>query len=294
MRNKNFKNFNDKFFEIYPHSNFVFLNESKLKNHIIVITNNGKFDYRARRLLQGVIPTVLSNSEKINKLNSFLKEKFDVRYEIIKICNNIDFCLIKDKYGICKVEIASLKIGSNPSIRSALFKNKYFVNQIKEVHGELYDYSKVNYINNSVHIKIICKKHGLIEIVPSYLLRGRICNKCSTDNLSNNAFKYKVWFNRAAKSKYFDSFKVYIIKCFNNNETFYKIGKTYQLLKKRLIDIPYSYEIVKIFEERGIDINNSIKISKIEAELKKINKSNKYHPKISFGGQTECFTKINN
>lgn len=38
--------------------------------------------------------------------------------------------------------------------------NKEFVDRAKEVHGDKYDYSKVEYVNNRAKICIICPIHG--------------------------------------------------------------------------------------------------------------------------------------
>ena len=37
------------------------------------------------------------------------------------------------------------------------------------------------------------------------------------------------------KSKKFEDFKVYIIKCWNEEEEFYKIGKTYRKISRRFL-----------------------------------------------------------
>ena len=41
-----------------------------------------------------------------------------------------------------------------------------FIKKAREIHNDKYDYSLVNYINNRIKIKIICKKHGLFEQRP--------------------------------------------------------------------------------------------------------------------------------
>jgi len=53
-----------------------------------------------------------------------------------------------------------------------------FIEDAKKVHGDLYDYSKVKYINNSSKIKIICKIHGVFEQVPISHLNRKGCFEC--------------------------------------------------------------------------------------------------------------------
>ncbi len=52
------------------------------------------------------------------------------------------------------------------------------------VHGDKYDYSKVDYQGNKVKVCIICPKHGEFWQVPNHHLRGVGCPKCAT-NLRN-------------------------------------------------------------------------------------------------------------
>ena len=57
-----------------------------------------------------------------------------------------------------------------------------FINLSKEIHGDKYDYSKVNYKNIRTKIKIICKKHGIFNIRPDAHLKGDGgCRKCSVE-----------------------------------------------------------------------------------------------------------------
>jgi len=41
-----------------------------------------------------------------------------------------------------------------------------FIKESKNIHGNKYDYSLVNYKNNRTNVKIICKKHGIFEQKP--------------------------------------------------------------------------------------------------------------------------------
>ena len=42
-------------------------------------------------------------------------------------------------------------------------KTQIFITKAKAIHGDLYDYSLVDYINNKTKVKIICSKHGVFE-----------------------------------------------------------------------------------------------------------------------------------
>ena len=53
-----------------------------------------------------------------------------------------------------------------------------FIEKAKKIHGDKYDYSKVNYKNNHTKICIICSKHGEFWQNPSAHLLGCGCQKC--------------------------------------------------------------------------------------------------------------------
>jgi very-short-patch-repair endonuclease/Zn finger protein HypA/HybF involved in hydrogenase expression len=54
-----------------------------------------------------------------------------------------------------------------------------FIKESVNLHGNKYDYSKSNYINDSSKITIICKEHGEFEQKVSNHLCGKGCNKCA-------------------------------------------------------------------------------------------------------------------
>ena len=63
------------------------------------------------------------------------------------------------------------------------------------IHGYKYDYSKVDYINSSIKIDIICEKHGVFKQTPNKHNCGRGCPDCShtkklfTEDFIKNAIK---------------------------------------------------------------------------------------------------------
>jgi len=56
---------------------------------------------------------------------------------------------------------------------------KTFIQKAKQVHGNKYDYSKVEYINSKTKVCIICPIHGSFYQTPYNHLNGHICNKCA-------------------------------------------------------------------------------------------------------------------
>ena len=57
-----------------------------------------------------------------------------------------------------------------------------FIDKAKKIHGNKYDYSKVEYINNHTKVCIICPKHGEFWQLPNNHLVGKGCDKCAREN----------------------------------------------------------------------------------------------------------------
>ena len=60
-----------------------------------------------------------------------------------------------------------------------------FIEKAKKIHGDKYDYSNVNYINNKTKVSIICheknvlgEEHGIFHQRPNDHLSGYGCSKC--------------------------------------------------------------------------------------------------------------------
>lgn len=55
---------------------------------------------------------------------------------------------------------------------------KEFIEKAKKVHGNIFDYSKTDYVNSHKKIKIICSKHGEFLQTPNNHLTKYGCLKC--------------------------------------------------------------------------------------------------------------------
>ena len=64
-----------------------------------------------------------------------------------------------------------------------------FIIDARKVHGDKYDYSKVNYVNNDTEVPIICPDHGIFYQKPNAHLNGKGCADCSgTKKLTQEEF----------------------------------------------------------------------------------------------------------
>ena len=65
-----------------------------------------------------------------------------------------------------------------------------FIEKSRKVHGDKYDYSKVEYVNCATKVCIICKEHGEFEQVPHHHTNGVGCPKCNLSHLERSVMNY--------------------------------------------------------------------------------------------------------
>ena len=91
----------------------------------------------------------------------------------------------------CKIEIvckqhgtftqrvdSHLKSSCKKCFYDSLRSNNYIA-EFKEVHGDKYDYSLVEYTNNGSKICIICHTHGVYDMTPIVHKNGSGCPRCT-------------------------------------------------------------------------------------------------------------------
>lgn len=76
------------------------------------------------------------------------------------------------------------KCGIDSNISKNTKTNDEFIQNAIDVHGDKYDYSKVEYINSNSKITINCKTHGEFKQKPSSHLSGHGCSRCSCNGFS--------------------------------------------------------------------------------------------------------------
>jgi very-short-patch-repair endonuclease len=86
-----------------------------------------------------------------------------------------------------------------------------FIHNAKNVHGDKYDYSLVEYINAKTKVKIICPKHGIFEQTPNnHISNKNGCPKCKNlitdfiekaNAIHNNKYDYSLVNYQNSKSK---------------------------------------------------------------------------------------------
>jgi predicted nucleic acid-binding Zn-ribbon protein len=91
-----------------------------------------------------------------------------------------------------------------------------FIEKVKAVHGDKYDYSLVEYKNARTKVKIICPIHGMFKQVAEYHLSGSGCPKCVDKRLTTEQFIKRS--NEIHNNKY-----DYSLVEYKNNKTKVKI-----------------------------------------------------------------------
>ena len=98
-------------------------------------------------------------------------------------------------------------------------KNKnQFVSEAISVHGEKYDYSKVEYINSHAKVCIICPEHGEFWQIPSSHMAGCGCAACMIKDAHEKTKKTTEQFIQQAKIIHGDKFDYSKVE-YNGNKT---------------------------------------------------------------------------
>jgi predicted nucleic acid-binding Zn-ribbon protein len=141
-------------------------------------------------------------------------------------------------------------------------------------------YDKVVYVGAKDKVDIFCELHNeYYSITPNDHLTGYGCPTCGLETGGYSREDY------VKQSKGRQS-TLYIIKCHEGDESFYKIGITFVGLKTRFSNknkLPYHYDIIY---EHNCDARC---VWDLEKEHHKRYKGCKHIPKINFQGYTECF-----
>ena len=132
----------------------------------------------------------------VEKAKEIHGDKYD--YSKVEYINNhTKVCIICPKHGEFWQEPAAHLQGQgcrkcyNEQISSRQTLDvKDFIESAHKIHGDKYDYSKVEYVNNKTKVCIICPKHGEFWQVPNSHLRGCGCSKCHNSRLEDSVCRY--------------------------------------------------------------------------------------------------------
>ena len=146
-----------------------------------------------------------------------------------------------------------------------------FIEKAKAVHGDRYDYSQVEYVNNTTPIMIICADHGPFPQSPAVHLVKSGCPDCAETGFNPN-----------------ESAELYYVAVSTDDgDTRYKIGVTNRTVEERFLGADlaririvktWRYAIGRVAAER-------------EAEILRQYAGDRYYgPDILQSGNSELFT----
>lgn len=125
-----------------------------------------------------------TQDEFISKAKEIHGNKYD--YSKVNYHNVTDkICIICPKHGeFWQIPYLHLNgvgcpkcAAEEQGLKSRLTQDE-FISKAKEIHGDKYDYSKVNYLTSKDKVSIICPKHGEFLQTPDKHLSGCGCPKC--------------------------------------------------------------------------------------------------------------------
>lgn len=270
-----------------PYKNKEFEIIEFLNQRVIIENKYGRCNVKKAELLKGHLPTKRSAVDKTSYTIQQFKETHGDVYDYSKFIyvdkkhKGIIICKLHGEFTLTANTHISMKTGCSKcsDIRSAqkrLKTKEQFIEDAKVVHGDLFDYSLVDYTGAHNLVKILCKFHGVFEQKPNAHLSDKNgCGKCWKN------FKDRYLNSRGDKGI------LYLCRFFNSSEEFLKIGVTSTTIERRYRGKEYSfydYEVLKFLESK-----DKLLIWDLENELKVKFKSFRITPRETFMGYTECF-----
>lgn len=134
------------------------------------------------------MPKKLTTKEFIDKARKVHGNKYDYT-KVEYINSHTKVCIICPKHGEFWQK-PNNHIGNNQGCpkccRTKKLITEEFIKEAKEIHGNKYDYSKVEYINNKTKVCIICPIHGEFWQTPNKHLSGNGCKECGNIRISKS------------------------------------------------------------------------------------------------------------
>ena len=121
----------------------------------------------------------VTTDEFIKRIDKIFKGKYDTS-KVVYVNSKTKVTLICPEHGEFTATPNHLLEGHGcPHCVNRYMNSKGFIEKAHKVHGNKYDYSKVNYINTKTLVSIICPEHGEFLQVPYSHLQGVGCPKCN-------------------------------------------------------------------------------------------------------------------
>ena len=113
-----------------------------------------------------------------------------------------------------------------------------FIERARKVHGDKYDYSKVEYVNNRVKLCIICPIHGEFWQTPNAHLNGQGCSMCGRISQTKKRALSKETFITKARKVHGDKYDYSKVEYVNNRTKVCIICKKHGEFCKFMVNYP--------------------------------------------------------
>ena len=181
--------------------------------------------------------------------------------------------------------------------KNGIIDNGKFIEKAKKIHGDKYDYSKIQYMSTHKQICIICPDHGEFWQTPANHLKGEGCPLCKQSKLENTIHlflkenhlnfipqkKFK-WLGRQSLDFYLPDYNIAIecqgiqhfetVPFFKNNNIFRLDNKKQKLCEKHGVkilyyselNVDYPYEVITN-KEKLLEIIQILPIFALESDV---------------------------
>ena len=181
----------------YDYSKVIY--ENNRKKVCIICPEHGEFWQTPDSHMQGrgcqMCGRIGISVHKKKQKDLFLEEAFRVHgtrydYSLVDYIGNDKTVMIKcDKHGVFKQTPKSHLRGQGcPKCVGLNRSTEEYIEMARQIHGDRFDYSKVEYNGSNRKVIIICPKHGEFLQTPHSHLRGAGCPMCAGLNKTTQDF----------------------------------------------------------------------------------------------------------
>ena len=201
------ENCKEKWGDRYSYNNTIY--NGITKTVTITCPIHGDFEIKANDFLNGHGCQACGGVKRLTT-ESFIERAREVHgsiydYSKVKYVNNkTKVCIVCPEHGEFWQTPSRHLCGDRCPMcfKSKKKTTEQFITEAREIHGDKYDYSKVNYQGNKKKVEIICQKHGSFFMTPLYHLQWHGCQKCYDERRGNTIRKSNETFIEELKDIY--------------------------------------------------------------------------------------------
>lgn len=164
----------------------------------------------------------LTQEEFINRAKKIHGNKYDYS-KVVYLTNKVKVCIICPIHGAFWQTPNAHLLGQGckqcytdvvgDSLRTT---KEEFIRKAKAIHGDKYDYSKVEYVNNKTEVIIICPIHGEFKQRPDmHTIKGNGCRLCRSDKLKRKLFGVAIFDGYQKRCDCYSHWYSMLMRCYS-------------------------------------------------------------------------------